>query len=281
MNALKTAVLMAGLAGILLALGWYFGGLGGAMVAFAVALALNFVSYFFSDKMVLAMYRAREVARSDNPGLHELVEELAAHAGVPKPRIYLVPTDVPNAFATGRDPAHSVVAVTEGILRILKREELKGVLAHEISHVKHRDILIATIAATVATAITLLASMLRFTALFGGMGRDNRGRGGLELLFLAILAPIAAMIVQLAISRSREYSADESGARISGEPLGLADALVKLARVNDASAGIASTATAHLFIVSSLHGASFASLFSTHPPIAERVARLRRMAGLQ
>jgi heat shock protein HtpX len=281
MNALKTAVLMAGLAGILLALGWYFGGVGGAMVAFAMALALNFISYFFSDKMVLAMYRAREVARGDNPELHELVEELAAHAGIPKPRIYMIPTDVPNAFATGRDPAHSVVAVTQGILRILKREELKGVLAHEISHIKHRDILIATVAATVATAITLLASMLRFTAIFGGMGRGDRGKGGLELLFLAILAPIAAMIVQLAISRSREYAADESGARISSQPLGLADALVKLSRVNDASAGIASTTTAHLFIVNSLHGASFASLFSTHPPIAERVSRLRRMAGLQ
>jgi heat shock protein HtpX len=280
MNSLKTAVLMAGLAGILLALGWFFGGTNGAIIAFVIAIALNFTSYFFSDRMVLAMYRAKEVSRGESPGLHEMVEELAAHAGIPKPRVFIVPTGVPNAFATGRDPAHSVVAVTEGILRLLKREELRGVLAHEMSHIKHRDILIATIAATVATAVTMLASMLRWTAFMGGMGRGERGRGGIELILLAILAPIAAMIVQLAISRSREYAADDSGARLSAQPLGLADALLKLARVNEASPGMASPATAHLFIVNSLHGASFASLFSTHPPIEERVRRLRKIAGM-
>ena len=280
MNSLKTAVLLAGLAGILLALGWYFGGTNGAIIAFVIAMVINLTSYFASDKIVLAMYRAKEIPRSENPDLHQMVEELAAHAGIPKPRVFLVPTDVPNAFATGRDPAHSVVAVTEGIMRILKPEELKGVLAHEISHIKHRDILISTIAATVATAITMLAGMLRWTAIFGGVGRDDRGRGGIELLLLAVLAPIAAMIVQLAISRSREYAADESGARISAQPLGLADALLKLSRGNQASGGIASPATAHMFIVSSLRGASFASLFSTHPPVEDRVRRLRAMAGV-
>ena len=280
MNALKTAVLMAVLAGILIALGWFIGGLNGAIIAFVVAIVLNFSSFFFSDKIVLSMYRAKEVSRSEQPQLHEIVDELAAHAGIPRPRVFVVPTDVPNAFATGRDPSHSVVAVTQGILRLLSREELKGVLGHEMSHIKHRDILIATIAATVATAITMLATLLRFTAIFGGMGRDERGRGGLELLLLAILAPIAAMIVQLAISRSREYAADQSGAGLSGQPLGLADALVKLTKVNQLSGGMASPATAHLFIVSSLRGSTFASLFSTHPPMEERVRRLRRMAGV-
>jgi heat shock protein HtpX len=280
MNSLKTAVLMAGLAGILIAIGWYFGGTNGAIVAFVVAIALNFTSYFFSDKIVLTMYRAKEVPREADPDLHGIVEELAAHAGIPKPRVFLVPTDVPNAFATGRDPSHSVVAVTEGIVKLLKREELKGVLAHEISHIKHRDVLISTIAATAATAITMLAGILRWTAIMGGAGRDERGRGGLEVLLLAILAPIAATIIQLAISRSREYAADESGARISAQPLGLADALLKLSRSNQASGGIASPTTAHLFIVNSLRGASFASLFSTHPPVEERVKRLRAMAGV-
>ena len=280
MNALKTAVLMAALAGILIALGWYVGGVNGALIAFVVAIVLNFSSFFFSDKIVLAMYRAKEVSREEQPQIHEIVDELAAHAGIPRPRVFVVPTDVPNAFATGRDPSHSVVAVTQGILRTLSREELKGVLGHEMSHIKHRDILIATIAATVATAITMLATLLRFTAIFGGMGRDERGRGGLELLLLAILAPIAAMIVQLAISRSREYAADQSGAGLSGQPLGLANALLKLERVNQQSGGIASPATSHLFIVNSLRGSAFASLFSTHPPIEERVRRLRRMAGV-
>jgi len=279
MNSLKTAVLMAGLAGILLALGWFLGGMDGAIIAFVIALAINFVSFFWSDKIVLGMYRAKEIPRSENPRIHEMVEELAARAGVPKPRVYLVPTNVPNAFATGRDPSHSVVAVTDGILKMLSQEELKGVLAHEISHVKHRDILIGTVAATVATAVTMIASMLRFGAIFGGGGRDRRG-GGLELLILAILAPLAASIIQMAISRSREYAADEGAARVSMQPLGLADALVKLAGSNKAAGGIATPETAHMFIVSSVRGSSFASLFSTHPPVEERVRRLRKMAGI-
>ncbi|MFZ1947905.1 MAG: M48 family metalloprotease [bacterium] len=279
MNALKTAVLLAGLAGMLLAIGWYVGGTQGAVIAFALSMVLNFTSFFWSHKIVLAMYRAKEVAREENPQLHGLVEEIALAAQIPKPRVFVVPTGVPNAFATGRDPAHSVVAVTDGILKIMGRDELKGVLAHEMSHIKHRDILIATVAATVATAITMLASMLRFTAIFGGGGRDGRSRGGLELLALAILAPLAAAVVQMAISRSREYAADEGGARLSGNPLGLANALLKLEGANRASGGMAAPATAHLFIVSSLRGATFASLFSTHPPVEERVRRLRAMAG--
>jgi heat shock protein HtpX len=279
MNAVRTAVLLAGLAGILLAIGWYVGGAQGAAIAFVLAMILNFTSFFWSHKIVLAMYGAKEVTREENPQLHGLVEEVALAAQIPKPKVFLVPTGVPNAFATGRDPAHSVVAVTEGILKMMGRDELKGVLAHEMSHIKHRDILIATVAATVATAITMLASMLRFTAIFGGGGRDGRSRGGLELLALAVLAPLAAAIVQMAISRSREYAADESGARLSGNPLGLANALVKLAGANQAAGGMATPATAHLFIVSSLRGATFASLFSTHPPVEERVRRLRAMAG--
>jgi heat shock protein HtpX len=279
MNALKTAVLLAALAGILIAIGWYFGGAQGAVIAFVLSLVMNFASFFWSDKIVLAMYRAKEIPREENPQIHGLVEELALAGQIPKPRVFLVPTGVPNAFATGRDPAHSVVAVTEGILKMMSRDELKGVLAHEMSHIKHRDTLIGTVAATVASAVTMLASMLRFTAIFGGAGRDGRSRGGLEVLALAILAPLAAAIVQMAISRSREYAADESGGRLSGNPMGLANALVKLAGANQAAGGIATPATAHMFIVSSLGGASFASLFSTHPPVQERVRRLRAMAG--
>jgi heat shock protein HtpX len=278
MNAFKTAVLMAALGGLLMALGWWLGGFGGAVIALAVALVINLVSYWSSDRIVLSMYRAREVTRTDLPELHEIVEELAARAGIPKPRIYVVPSNVPNAFATGRDPRHAVVAVTQGILRLLSREELKGVLAHELSHVKHRDILIGSVAATIAMAITFLASIVRWGALFGGYGR-GRGRGGLELLALAILAPLAAMFVQLAISRSREYAADEKGARLSGNPMGLADALLKLESANRRSGGIATAGTAHMFTVHSVRGSLFGALFSTHPPTAERVKRLRRMAG--
>ncbi len=281
MNSLRTAILMAGLAAILIALGWYFGGATGGAVAFAVALLLNFGSYWMSDRIVLSMYGAREVTERDAPRLHGIVEEVAIRAGVPKPRVYVIPSDVPNAFATGRDPHHSVVAVTEGILHLLSEDELKGVIAHEVSHIKHRDVLIATIAATVATAITMFAMMVRWAAIFGGLGRDQRGRGGLEILALAILAPIAAVIIQLAISRSREYAADEGAAVTVGNPLSLANALIKLDRYNRAGGGIATPSTAHLFIVHSVRGSLFSSLFSTHPPIEERVRRLRKMAGLQ
>jgi heat shock protein HtpX len=279
-NSLKTALLMATLGGILIALGWWLGGPGGAVIALAIALVINLVSYWSSDKIVLSIYRAREAAQGEHPELHAVVEELAARAGIPKPRVYIVPGSVPNAFATGRDPDHAVVAVTEGILRILNREELKGVLAHELSHIKHRDVLIGTVAATIAMAITFLASIIRWGAIFGGYGR-GRGRGGIELLALAILAPLAAMFVQMAISRSREYSADEAGARMSGNPLGLADALLKLEGANRRSGGMATPATAHMFTVHSVRGSFLGSLFSTHPPIEERVKRLRRSAGFR
>jgi heat shock protein HtpX len=279
MNALKTAVLMAALGGLLIGLGWWLGGQAGAVVALGIALVINLVSYWSSDRIVLSMYRAREVTPQENPDLHSLVAELAARSGLPKPRIYIVPSGVPNAFATGRDPEHSAVAVTEGILRLLDRNELKGVLAHEISHIKHRDVLIGAIAATIAMAITFLASIVRWGAILGGSGR-GRGRGGLEVLALAVLAPIAAMFIQLAISRSREYAADESGAEASGNPLGLADALVKLEQANRRAGGIASPATAHMFTVHSVRGSLFSSLFSTHPPIEERVKRLRKLAGM-
>lgn len=280
MNSLKTALLMAALGGILIALGWWLGGPGGAAIALGIALVVNLVSYWSSDRIVLSIYKAREAAPSQFPELHEVVEELAARAGIPKPRVYIVPAKVPNAFATGRDPDHAVVAVTEGILRILNREELKGVLAHELSHIKHRDVLIGTVAATIAMAITFLASIIRWGALFGGYGR-GRGRGGIELLALAILAPLAAMFVQMAISRSREYAADEAGARMSGNPLGLADALLKLEGANKKSGGMATPATAHMFTVHSVRGSFFGSLFSTHPPIEERVKRLRSLVGLR
>ncbi len=279
MNALKTAVLMAVLGGLLIALGWWLGGQGGAAIALAVALTINLVSYWSSDRIVLSMYRAREVAPGEHPELQGIVDELAARAGIPKPRLYIVPGEVPNAFATGRDPRHAAVAVTEGILRLLDREELKGVLAHELSHVKHRDILIGTVAATIAMAITFLASIIRWGALLGGFSR-GRSRGGLEVLALVILAPLAAMFIQLAISRSREYAADQAGARVSGNPMGLADALLKLEAANRRSPGMASPATAHMFTVHSVRGSFFSSLFSTHPPIEERVKRLRRLAGL-
>jgi heat shock protein HtpX len=279
MNALKTAVLMAALGGLLIAIGWWLGGQVGAVLALGIALVINLISYWSSDRIVLSMYRAREVADTDLPELHAIVQELAARAGIPKPRIYVVPSNVPNAFATGRDPNHAVVAVTEGILRILDREEIKSVLAHELSHIKHRDILIGTVAATIAMAITFRASIVRWGAMFGGYGR-GRGRGGLELLALAILAPIAAMFVQLAISRSREYDADEAGSKITGNPMGLADALVKLENANRQSGGIASPSTAHMFTVHSVRGAFLGSLFSTHPSTENRVRRLRRLAGL-
>lgn len=279
MNAVKTALLMATLGGLLIALGWWLGGQGGAMIALAIALTINLVSYWSSDRIVLSMYHAKEVPRGENSDLHGIIEELAARSGIPKPRVYIVPSEVPNAFATGRDPGHSAVAVTEGILRLLDREELKGVLAHELSHIKHRDVLIGTVAATIAMAITFLASIIRWGALFGGYSR-GRGRGGLELLALAVLAPLAAMFIQLAISRSREYAADASGAGASGNPLGLAEALLKLEAANRRSRGMASPSTAHMFTVHSVRGSFFASLFSTHPPIEERVKRLRRLAGM-
>lgn len=258
-----------------------FGGHQGAVFAFAIAMGMNFFSYWFSDKIVLKMYGAREVSEQESPFLYEIVKELTAHARLPMPRVYIIPTNAMNAFATGRNPKHSAVAVTEGMLSSLKREELKGVLGHELAHIQNRDILISTIVATVAGAIMMLSNMARWAAIFGGYGgrdeEENRG-GGLAMLLIAILAPIAALIIQMAISRSREYAADKGGAVLTGNPLGLASALEKLQQAAQTRPINAGTATAHLFIVNPLSGRSFAAIFSTHPPIEERIKRLREMA---
>ncbi len=281
MNYFKTSILLIALTLLLVWAGSMFGGHQGAVFAFAIAMGMNFFSYWFSDKIVLKMYGAREVSEQESPSLYGIVKELTTHARLPMPRIYIIPTNAMNAFATGRNPKHAAVAVTEGMLTSLKREELKGVLGHELSHIQNRDILISTIVATVAGAIMMLSNMARWAAIFGGHGgrdeEENRG-GGLAMLLMAILSPIAALIIQMAISRSREYAADKGGAVLTGNPLGLASALEKLqqaALVRPINAG---TATAHLFIVNPLSGRSFATIFSTHPPIEERIKRLRAMA---
>jgi len=280
-NQLKTTVLLAALTVLIVLIGRMFGGNQGMLIAFILAMIMNFGSYWFSDKIVLAMYRAKELSRSEAPEIHRMVEELAQHGGLPKPRIYLIPSDTPNAFATGRNPEHAVVAVTNGIVRLLEPEELKGVLAHELGHVKNRDILIGSIAATLAGVVMMLASMARFAAIFGFGGSDDDDGGGniFVLILMSILAPLAAMLIQMAISRSREYLADETGARLAGNPRSLASALEKLAY---ASKRIpmqqASPATAHMFIVNPLSGGGFSRWFSTHPPVEERVRRLRALA---
>jgi heat shock protein HtpX len=278
MNGLKTALLLGALTGLLILIGGYFGGKQGMVVAFVFAMVMNLGSYWFSDKIVLRMYRAQEVTEQQAPELYRIVQDLSMKAGLPMPKVFIVPSETPNAFATGRNEKHAVVAVTEGILRILNRDELEGVLAHELSHIKNKDILIGAIAATIAGAITMLANMAQWAAIFGGRGGDEEeGGGGLGLIFMAILAPIAAMIIQMAISRSREYLADDGGAKVSGKPYGLANALEKLARGSAAIPMDANPSTAHIFTVSPLSGRSFMALFSTHPPIEERIARLRQM----
>jgi heat shock protein HtpX len=280
-NSIKTVLLLGLLTGLILVIGEVLGGPQGMMIAFIFSLAMNFGSYWFSDKIVLAMYRARAVTEAEAPELYSIVHNVALRAGVPMPRIYIIPEETPNAFATGRNPEHAVVAVTEGILRLMNREELEGVLAHEISHVKNRDILISSISAALAGVVMMLAHMARWAAIFGGYGgrdRDGEGGGVIGLLLTMILAPIAAMLIQMAISRSREYQADASGAKTLGNPLGLASALAKLQRANEVAPMDARPETAHLFIVNPLSGQSLASLFSTHPPIEERIARLRAMA---
>jgi heat shock protein HtpX len=280
-NNIKTLFLLAGLTALMVFLGKLIGGQTGMMVAFVIAVGMNFFSYWFSDKMVLRMYNAQEVDPSQAPELHQIVEELAREAGVPKPRVYVVPTESPNAFATGRNPEHAVVAVTEGILRLLTPTELKGVLGHEMGHVKHRDILIQTVAATLAGAIMIVADMAKWGAIMGaGSSREGENRGGmgnLGMLVMAIMAPFAAMLIQMAISRSREYLADEAGAQFSHNPESLARALEKLAYGVQAAPMQASPATEPLFIVNPLTGGGLMSLFSTHPPIEERIARLRAM----
>jgi heat shock protein HtpX len=275
-NTFKTAFLLTALTLLLMFIGQYFGGQRGMVIALVFAAVMNFVSYFFSDKIALAMYRARPVTREELPRAYQAVERLTQKAGLPMPKIYVIPTDSPNAFATGRNPAHASVAVTQGILDLLTDEELEGVLAHELGHVRNRDILISSIAATLAGAITYLAQMGRWAMIFGGMERDSRERegGGLAALVMLIVAPIAAMLIQLAVSRSREYQADETGAHITGNPYALASALAKLDAYSRRVPMMATPSTAHLFIIQPRLGMSFANLFSTHPPIAKRIERL-------
>jgi heat shock protein HtpX len=279
MNTIKTGLLLGVLTGLLMLIGGYFGGKQGVVIAFIFATVMNFGAYWFSDKLILRMYKAQEVGESQAPQLYAVVKNLALKAGLPMPKVYIVPGETPNAFATGRNENHAVVAVTEGILRILNREELEGVLAHELTHIKNKDMLIGSIAATLAGAIVMLANMAQWAAIFGGSNRDDseEGSGVIGLIVMAILAPIAATIIQMAISRSREYLADEGGARVSGKPYGLAGALEKLSKASQAMPMDANPSTAHMFIVNPLTGKSLMNLFSTHPPIEERVARLRSM----
>lgn len=280
MNTIKTGLLLGALTGLLMLIGGWFGGQNGVVIAFLFALVMNFGSYWFSDKIVLSMYHAQAVSEGDAPELYAMVKNLTLRASMPMPRVYIIPEDTPNAFATGRDEHHAVVAVTEGILRILGRDELEGVIAHELTHIRNRDILIGSIAATLAGAIVMLANMAQWAAIFGGANRDDDEGGGsniVGLILMAILAPIAATLIQMAISRSREYLADAGGAKISGKPYGLAGALEKLSRASQAIPMDANPSTAHMFIVNPLTGRSLMNLFSTHPPIEERIARLRSM----
>ena len=278
MNTLRTTFLMALLTVIMVTLGGALGGKGGMTMALVMAAGMNFFSYWFSDKMVLSMYGAREISEQEDPRFYGLVRRLAQRANLPMPRVYVIDSDTPNAFATGRNPDHAAVAATSGILRILSEDELAGVMAHELAHVKHRDILIQTVAATFAGAITYLAHMAQWAAMFGGRSDEDDGGSAIGAILMAILSPIAAMLVQMAISRSREYGADAGGASICGNPLSLASALQKLEMGNQQVPMQANAATAHMFIVNPLTGGGMMSLFSTHPPMAERIERLRDMA---
>jgi heat shock protein HtpX len=276
-NTFKTAFLLTALTLLLMFIGQYFGGHNGMFIALAFAAVMNFVSYFFSDKIALKMYRARPVTREELPRAYQIVERLTQRIGIPMPKIYVIPNDSPNAFATGRNPSHASVAVTQGILNLLNDEEMEGVLAHELGHVRNRDILISSIAATIAGAITYLATMGRWAMIFGGYERndnDRGGGGGLAALFMLILAPIAASLIQLAVSRSREYQADATGAHLTGNPYALASALQKLDAYSRRIPMAATPSTAHLFIIQPLLGMNFGNLFSTHPPIAKRIERL-------
>ena len=281
MNQAKTVFLLVLLTGLLLVLGWAFGGTIGIIMAFAFSLAMNVGTYWFSDRLALRMAGAHQVSEQDQPQLHRMVQEVADMARLPKPKVYVVQNDSPNAFATGRNPKHSVVAVTTGIMRILDPEELKAVIAHEIGHVRNRDILVSTIVATVAGAIMFLASIARWGLLFGFGGRrdSNSGAFGLVLwLVIIILAPIAAMLIRMAVSRAREYGADETGAEISGRPLALASALRKIQMGASMRPMQVNESTAHLYIVNPLRSDFVGNLFSTHPPVEDRIARLEKMA---
>jgi heat shock protein HtpX len=282
MNVLKTGILLSVLTVLLVFVGRLMGGPSGAAMAFALALLMNLGAYWFSDKLVLAMYRAKPLGEADAPQVHRAVRGIAARDRIPMPKLYWIPTKTPNAFATGRSPKHAAVAVTSGLLEIMSEEELKGVLAHELSHVKNRDTLVMSIAAAIAGAIAMLAHWARWGLIWGGGDRERRGGNAaaqlVALLAVAVLAPLAAALVQLAISRTREYGADETGARLTGNPHGLASALEKLdAAVHAHPLPNANPATAHLFIVNPLSADAIARLFSTHPPVAERVRRLRTM----
>ena len=278
MNTAKTAALMTGLTVLLVLVGGALGGQGGLIFAFVFAVAMNGFSYWFSDKLVLKMYKAQEVSEREAPEFYGVVRDLAARADLPMPKVYIIPSDGPNAFATGRNPNHAAVAATRGTLKILNREELAGVMAHELAHVKNRDILIGTIAATIAGAISMLATMARWAMIFGGGRREGRGGGIVGMLAMMILGPLAAALIQMAISRSREYQADATGAQICGNPLWLASALKKLDLASKRVPLDASPATAHMFIVNPLRGGGVTKLFSTHPPMAERVLRLEKLA---
>jgi len=280
MNIFKTTLLLTALTLLLIWVGQFLGGSQGALLALFLAAGMNFFAYWFSDKLVLLTYRAQPIERNQMPEIYNIVESLAWKANLPMPKVYIIPSESPNAFATGRDPGHASVAVTQGILRILNRNELEGVLAHELAHVKHWDILIGSIVATIAGAITLLARMAQWAAIFGGSGSDrDEGEGSNPIAFfvLAILAPLAALLIQLAISRSREYAADAGGAGISHNPLGLASALAKLEKGVQALPMPVNPSSAHIFIVNPLRGGGLATLFSTHPPIQTRIERLRAM----
>lgn len=283
MNTLKVGVLLVALTALFIWIGDVLGGPSGAVIAFTLALVMNFASYWFSDKIVLRMYGARELTPAEAPELFRMTERLAQRAGIPMPRLYVVEEPQPNAFATGRNPAHGAVAVTTGLLNLLNYDEVEGVIAHEIAHIKHRDTLTMTVVATIAGAVMLLADMARWAAIFGGMRNDEgEGQNPLVFLLIMIVAPIAAMLIQLAISRAREYEADATGARLAGNPDGLANALLKLEQAASRVPMMhASPSTAHLFIVNPLKGlgSTLASLFMTHPPIQERVRRLQRMRG--
>uniref|UniRef100_A0A7C2SAU0 Protease HtpX homolog n=1 Tax=Thermoanaerobaculum aquaticum TaxID=1312852 RepID=A0A7C2SAU0_9BACT len=278
-NAVKTVLLLGVLTGLLLAIGDALGGRQGLILALGIAGLMNFVGYFFSDKIALAMHHAQPVDEREAPELYAVVAELSQRAGIPMPRLYVIPELQPNAFATGRSPKHAAVAVTEGLLRTMNRAELAGVLAHELAHVKNRDILTASIAATLAGAITVLARMVGYALMFGGRDREDNG-GAFGGIFLLIVAPINALLIQLAISRSREYAADEKAARLTGNPMGLASALRKLAALTErVPMETAQPATASLMIANPLSGGGLMRLFSTHPPIEERIARLEAMVG--
>jgi heat shock protein HtpX len=284
MNTIRTTILLAVLTALLIWAGGLIGGRQGAIIALIFAGGMNFFSYWFSDKVVIKMYRGQPVTAQDDPELYGIVQDLTQRAGLPMPKIYTLPQETPNAFATGRNPQHAAVAVTAGIRRILNKRELSGVLGHELAHVIHRDILVSTIAATLAGAISYLAWMAQWAMIFGGgRGRDDEGGGNIfGLLIMMIVAPLAAMLIQMAVSRSREYGADEGGAKITSDPLALASALRKLEmgaqniplQVNNATAN----ATAHMFIVNPLTSGGLAALFSTHPPMKDRIARLEAMA---